>query len=119
MSYDIRLKDPVTGDTIQLDAPHSVTGGTYVIGGTNEAWFNITYNYSRYYYTYINENRCIRYLYGKTGSDSIPILEDAISKMKDDTTSNYWDATEGNARAALIGLLELAKLCPSGIWDGD
>lgn len=37
MSYDISLRDPVTGQTLQLDAPHHMRGGTYAIGGTTDA----------------------------------------------------------------------------------
>ena len=50
MSYDIELKDPVTKRVIELDAVHMMTGGTYAMGGTREAWLNVTYNYSRWYY---------------------------------------------------------------------
>lgn len=34
MSYDIRLIDPVTKETINFDTPHQMTGGTYAVGGT-------------------------------------------------------------------------------------
>ena len=50
MSYDIELKDPVTQKTIELDTPHQMQGGTYAIGGTTEAWLNITWNYNDWYY---------------------------------------------------------------------
>ena len=46
MSYDITLNDPVTKEPIQLDAPHQMQGGTYAVGGTTEAWLNITWNYN-------------------------------------------------------------------------
>ena len=49
MSYDIRLTDPVTGETLQLDSPHEMRGGTYQHGGTADAWLNITYNYGPIY----------------------------------------------------------------------
>ena len=29
MSYDIRLKDPVTDETLELPVKHVMTGGTY------------------------------------------------------------------------------------------
>ena len=50
MSYDITLNDPVTKEPIQLDAPHQMQGGTYAVGGTTEAWLNITWNYNDWYY---------------------------------------------------------------------
>ena len=50
MSYDISLTDPVTGETLQLDAPHHMRGGTYAVGGTTEAHLNVTWNYATHYY---------------------------------------------------------------------
>ena len=41
------------------------------------------------------------------------------NQLKDDKTENYWEPTEGNAKAALIQLLALAKMRPDGIWKGD
>ena len=34
-------------------------------------------------------------------------------------SNNYWEPTEGNVKVALLQLLELAKMRPDGIWDGD
>ena len=39
--------------------------------------------------------------------------------LSDVTNSDYWTATEGNAKRALYGLLSFAKMRPDGIWDGD
>ena len=50
MSYDITLNDPVSGAVIEFDKPHQMKGGTYQVGGSRDAWQNITYNYSQYYY---------------------------------------------------------------------
>lgn len=120
MSYDIQLCDPVTREVLHLDAPHQMTGGTYVLNGTDECWLNITYNYAKFYYrpTVFGE-KGIRTLYGKTGAESISILQQAIAALGDDTTSNYWNATEGNAKRPLYQLLALAKMRPDGVWDGD
>ena len=43
MSYDIELKDPVTGEVIELDHVHGMRSGTYALGGTTAAELNITY----------------------------------------------------------------------------
>ena len=118
MSYDICLSDPITKDTILLDASHQIKGGTYALGGTNEAWLNVTYNYSKHFYKVLGEEG-IRSIYGKTGAESIPILEKAVAQLKDDVNEDYWAATEGNAKRALLGLLAFAKIRPDGIWDGD
>lgn len=117
MSYDISLTEPETGTTIQFDEPHDIRGGTYVVGGTSEAWLNVTYNYSQHYRRIGASG--IRTIYGMTGKDSIPLLEQAIASLGDDVSSDYWAATEGNAKQALVGLLSFAKRRPDGIWKGD
>ena len=87
MSYDIHLKDPVTGETATVPG-HLMIGGTYKADyhpetGTftpalnTEADLNITYNYSSYYYETYEENG-IRTIYGMSGIDSIPVLEKMI-----------------------------------------
>lgn len=118
MSYDINLIDPVTHEVITFDSPHDLRGGTYALGGALTAWLNITYNYSQFYYKHFGEQG-IRTIYGMTAGESIPLIQSVIDKLGDDVTDNYWDSTEGNAKAALIDLLELAKMAPYGIWEGD
>lgn len=120
MSYDIYLKDRVTGDTIKFDFPHQIKGGCYAFGGTNDAWINITYNYADIFYRDdVFGKDGIRSIYGKSGAESIPMLQKAISVLKDDATNDYWKCTEGNAKRALYGLLAFAQLRPDGIWEGD
>lgn len=105
MSYDIELKDPVTKETIEIAEPHFMRGGTYAIGGTQELWLNITYNYGHYYYEATDgdprfahdEVSCyyadgtqgpietqygIRGIYGKTGAESIQMLKDMIWRIE-------------------------------------
>jgi hypothetical protein len=119
MSYDIRLNDAVTGDVIQFDENHHIRGGTYAIGGTTEAWLNITYNYYPHFKQAFGDDEGVRCVYGKTGAESIPILNAAIAKLGDDVSSDYWEPTEGNAKRALCGLLALAQMRPDGVWEGD
>lgn len=117
MSYDIDLCDPVTGKTLRLDSPHQMKGGTYCLGGTTDCSLNITYNYSKHYQTLGEKG--IREIYGISGADSIPLLENTISKLGDDISDDYWEPTEGNAKRALTQLVALAKMRPDGIWAGD
>ena len=84
-----------------------------------DAWLSITYNYHKYYYDQIDSEKGIRFLYGKTGAEVIPILEEAIKELGTETDKDYWKTTPGNAGHALQGLLEFAKLRPDGIFDGD
>lgn len=118
MSYDISLTHPVTKETLEVESTHYIRGGTYAMGGTKEAWLNITYNYGAIFRKVLGENG-IRSIYGLTGAESIPILKEAISKLSDDVDNDYWKPTEGNAKASLHGLLALAQLRPDGIWEGD
>ena len=118
MSYDITLNDPVSKETIQLDSPHQMKGGTYAMGGTTEAWLNITYNYGEIF-RYTMGEKGIRTIYGMTGGESIAVLEKAIRQLSDDVNDDYWEATEGNAKRSLIKLLALARLRPDGVWSGD
>ena len=89
------------------------------MGGSAEAWLNITYNYSPHYYRLMDKEKGIRVLYGMTGAESIPLLQKTISSLKDDVSDNYWEPTEGNAKRSLCGLLAFAQMRPDGIWDGD
>ena len=90
MSYDIELKDPATRQTIELPTAHIMTGGTYradynadtgkfTPSATTEAWLNVTYNYAGYYYDVAEKG--IRTIYGKSGAESVPILQDMIDKI--------------------------------------
>lgn len=119
MSYDIYLKDPITKETTEIDTPHFMRGGTYCINGSNELSLNITYNYSKYYRETICSKKGIRAIYGLTGLESIPLLENAINQLGDDVDNDYWKPTEGNAKRPLIQLLTMAKMTPDGIWQGD
>src|SRR5574337_1225427 len=137
MSYDMELIDPITGDTLPLDAPHHMRGGTYRLGGTTEAHLNVTYNYYPHFVRAFDEMadprptsskwlrekggpvRGIRTIYGLTGAESLPVLDKAISQLGDDVDADYWKPTEGNAKRALLQLRALAAMRPDGIWVGD
>lgn len=118
MSYDIYLKDPITGTTLELDKPHHMKGGTYAVDGTTEARLNITYNYRPVFCRVFGDNG-IRSIYGLSGAASLPMLDKAISTLDDDTDSNYWAATDGNVKLALLQLRALAEMRPDGYWTGD
>lgn len=140
MSYDIYLRDRVTKETVNFDTPHQMAGGTYAIGGTAEAWLNVTYNYAQWYYkdgVFPNngdDNSGIRSIYGLSGADSIPVLEHAIKALesmtedlseeeiqeyKDGGAGGYWTPTRENAIKPLYQLLAMAKMRPDAVWDGD
>ena len=118
MSYDIYLHDPVTKERLSADEKHLIVGGTHIVGGTKRLWLNITYNYySQFVKVFGKEG--VRAIYGLSGAESIPMLKEAIGKLGNDASDDYWESTEGNAKRSLYGLLALAQLRPDGIWDGD
>ncbi len=117
MSYDVELIDE-TGDVITVDEKHYIRGGTYQVGGSNELSLNITYNYYPHFRETLGENG-IRSIYGKKAIDTIPILAEAAKQLKDDISEDYWEPTEGNAREALLQLIQLATMAPDGVWAGD
>jgi hypothetical protein len=118
MSYDIELQDPVTKQTLRASVPRQMAGGTYAVGGTTELSLNITYNYGGILGRVLVPDG-LRSLYGMSGAESIPVLSKAISELGDDTDSDYWKATEGNVKRALIQLRALASIRPDGVWAGD
>jgi hypothetical protein len=118
MGYDLRLCDPTSGATLEVEQPHPYRGGTYADGGTTECWLSVTYNYVAIFRRVLGDHG-IEVLYGLSGGDSIPLLEQAISQLQGEPDENYWRATDGNARRALEDLLALARLRPGGVWAAE
>ena len=121
MSYDISLCDPVTHETLKADSVHFIAGGARIVGETEKLMRYVTWNYRKFYRRNdVLGKKGIRSIYGKTGAESIPMLEKAIAALGDDTDDDdYLHATEGNAKRALYWLLEFAKMRPDGVWDED
>ena len=118
MSYYICLLDE-NEEVIKLDKPRVMRMGTMQMDGETEAHINITYNYGQIFRDTIDKDQGIRWLYGKKAKDTVDTLITAMTRLKDDFSEDYWEATEGNAKLALMNLLELAWMYPDGIWDGD
>ena len=118
MGYDIYLYDPVSKEPIQFDAKHQIHGGNMALGGTTEAWLHVTYNYSKHFEQVLGKDGVCT-IYGKTGAETIPLLQQAIAALGADVSNDYWAATEGNAKKALAGLLAFAQMRPDGVWAGD
>jgi len=118
VSYDIRLVDPVTHETLLLEEPHQMGGGTQILGGTRELWLNVTYNYSTHFVRVLGEGG-IRCIYGRTGAEVIFVLKAGAAALGNDIGEDYWEATEGNAKRALLQLLAMAHMRPDGVFQGD
>ena len=117
MSYDIHLTLP-DGTTPEIES-HTLAGGTYCRGGTSEPWLNITYNYGGAFRRVLGE-KGIRTVYGMTARAGAALLREAAAKLDGEPDADYWAATDGNARKALIDLAALADLCPpDAVFGGD
>lgn len=127
MSYDINLYYPTNGFLRGLESKISswediVNDSTYgelsEIGIRSE-WVNISYNYCRFFLDSLGDYG-IRTIYGMTGEQSIPILEEAIKKFGDIPPGfDLRESTAWGAKQHLINLLAMAKEHPEGIWKGD
>lgn len=117
MSYSVSIVDPVTEEVLHTrdNFTHYIKGGTYSLEGTSELWISITYNYAKIFSEAFKNKDGIKSINNKNVSDAIPILNKAISSLKDDIDNDYWKATEGNAKKALKGLLALCEMRPDGM----
>jgi len=116
MSWDCTLEHQ-TGDTAVLpDGMRAPNGGTYVAGGTSEAWLNITYNYTVHFHRVLDTEKGLAWLNGRKANDTIARLETAVSSLTGERDRDYWAGTEGNAKVALQGLLDMAKALPDCKW---
>lgn len=105
MSYDIELlgKD---GKPVQVE--RHAEGGTFALGGTNDACINITYNYAKHYR--------FRELDGLEARDTISGLGEAVKRLGTKRDDDYWEPTPGNAGYAASILLSWAIEHPDAVW---
>lgn len=109
MSHDVRVVDHQTGKTKVLPKNHHFIGGTYALGGTDEAWLNVTYNYAPHYYELWGHG--LGGLSGKTVADTRPLVKQAAEALGTERSENYWEPSRGNAGAAMADLLVLMDVC--------
>ena len=107
MSWWVYLgkKKPVTIDS-------HCDGGTYVMGGSDEAELNITYNYSKFYYQALDKRNGLRWLHNKRAHKCLYRLRKAILQLGTQQDMEYWNATSGNAGYALDILYQWARQYP-------
>lgn len=117
MGYAVYLKDTESGAIVEV--PRHVEGGTYAVGGIDLADISITYNYAQHFRDHIDREKGLRWLYGKTGAETIPRLQAAVMALGTVRDDDYWADTPGNAGHALSVLLGWARLHPAAVWDGD
>jgi hypothetical protein len=115
MSYDIYVVDE-NKETIVLEQKHQLAGGTFAVGGTTEAHFNITYNYSAVYAMVFPRRKSIGLLDGKTLQQADTIILKAMAKIPHSDSGerchDYWTPTPNNAWIALNDLHKMFNLIP-------
>jgi hypothetical protein len=90
--------------------------GTYKVGGTNFCELNITYNYSKFYYWFINKKDGLSWLQDKKAKDTIKQLKSAIKKLGvNPREDSYRAPTPWNAWKALSILLKFAEENPEWV----
>lgn len=76
MGYGIYIKDPQTGETINIDEKHHIIGSIYQVGGSTELYLSITYNYSPFYYRKETLGESTK-IYGEKPVDgALPVLQE-------------------------------------------
>lgn len=78
-----------------------------------EREYNISYNYTKYFnavFPGIGLQGGLHFLRGKTGLESISILEEAIRKTSMDKKADF-------ARNQLEEMLKMAREIPNGVWE--
>lgn len=105
MSWWVSLRDD---DETCCKVPLFSEGGTYSVGGSDEAELSVTYNYGREF--------AFGSLDGMTGEKSIPLLQEAVARLGTVRVPDYWDPTPGNVGHACNLLLSWARLHPKAKW---
>ena len=116
MGYSIRIKRADGGDAV-LPEKHDIAGGTYAVGGTRDAWLYVTYNYAGNDHG-VSGGEGLRALDGGCVRDSLPVLDKAIAALGEaQPDADYWKATDGNAKKALVDLKAIADLALQAFPD--
>lgn len=106
MSWWIYLQN---GDTA-VEVKRHQEGGTYQVGGADDAVINVTYNYGNLF----------RFpeLDGKTGSETLPMLDEFLTRHgMEEPSNNYWDSTPGNVVKTIRVLQSWALQYPDAKWS--
>jgi hypothetical protein len=111
MSWNVSLEKEA-GKPVEVQR-HS-EGGTYVVGGTIDAELSVTYNYSVHFREGLDGG--LPALHGRTGAETVDELRKAVAHIGTQRSTNYWDATPGNAGYALSILYEWARQHPDAVW---
>ena len=111
MSYNVSLGRNEDGI---VKVPRHSGGCVYALGGDENAWMSVTYNYAKLFLQVDGFN--IRHLNRQRAGATIPILEKCVAQLGTDQDDNYWEATRGNAGHTASVLLAWARQHPDAVW---
>lgn len=127
MSFWISLEDDL-GNFLTVDT--HAEGGTYALGGTDEADLNVTYNYSPFWPQAFGPKPdgphsglygLGPWLHDKTGAETLLLIESGLAELSSldgvGPDEDYWAATPGNAARVLATLAAWAREHPDGRWN--
>lgn len=112
MGYSITIKKK---DGTPYPFRNNIKGSTYAVGEIGYAWMTVTYNYGKIYNPIMGMT--IGEMDGKTCEEVKPILQKVLDTLEGEPSDDYWDATLGNARKAIVDFMSMVEACPDGILE--
>ena len=111
MSYDCYVNFKKNNEHVVFPQKHELIGGTFALGGNDEAWLNVTFNYHKSFVKAFENDEGLNLLIGMDLKPSLELLDKAIKNLGDEPpVDDYWAATDGNAKVALVNLKSLGEL---------
>jgi hypothetical protein len=109
MSYDIYIVS-ANGDDVLFREKHTINGGTYEVGGTNDAHLNVTFNYAPIFKEVLDPELGIKILNDMDINESLQLLDDANRSLSGTPDNDYWKCTEGNVKKVIQDLIKMAEM---------
>lgn len=116
MGYDIKLLDK-NKKIVQSERALYSLGGYFDKTGIHEMECGITYNYSSVLNKVFPDSKGIKYLNNRIARDTYSVLGNAINKLQDNYSNDYFEPTEGNVKKALLSLYQMALRKPDAVWQ--
>jgi hypothetical protein len=126
------------GNEVEVAEPLMHEGGTYMVGGSELAELNVTYNYSGLIAEALGQAwdetkgvagnvlfgdrddwSMVNWLDGRNAEETIPELEHVVKQLGDAPGDDYWETTPGNAGHAVALLLAMAREHPEATWKAS
>lgn len=120
MRWECKLVDAKTGDPVTFETTHYLSGGNCRLGGINEAWLNVMYDYDVFFRRFYPEDSlCV--INGKTGREAVPLLLKIVNGLsftgsEMDRRNSNKKVSEKNAFISALDLLVLSTWAEDAVW---